>query len=235
MVDDYSRIAYSVTGLPVTDETGAWISLALKFPLDDEDWPVKIVGSFILLTVIGWVASLGYQIAVARNVIRGSHAAARLRQLRRIFTDGVMAGLAGLLYMLPTAPLWCVMAVLSGIADGSSAGDFALACVSVGAALVSIVYGIPAAAMYWIGVMRYTQSGNFSEFTQFGSLWREARANAGTLVTLFIYNLLLGLLLAIISPLAVLTCIGIFVLAFYSQVASGHLIGQAGREIVRSY
>src|SRR5690606_40115447 len=68
------------------------------------------------------------------------------------------------------------------------------------------------AAMYWIGVMRYTQSGNFSEFTQFGSLWREARANAGTLVTLFIYNLLLGLLLAIISPLAVLTCIGIFVL-----------------------
>ena len=71
---------------------------ALKFPLDDEDWPVKIaIGSFILLIpVIGWVASLGYQIAVARNVIRGSaRPLPGSDSLGQIFTDGVMAGLAG--------------------------------------------------------------------------------------------------------------------------------------------
>lgn len=211
---------------------------ALKFPLDDEDWPVKIaIGSLIILIpVIGWLGSLGYQVAVARNVIRG---AARplpgADDLGQVFTDGVMAGLAGLLYALPALPFMCVMMVLSGIADGSDAGNFALACVSVGFALLSLVYGIPASAMYWVGVMRYGQTGNFSEFTQFRALWREARAHLGTLVRLFLYNLLLGLLLSIISPLALITCVGIFVLAFYSQIASGHLIGQAGRQIVRSY
>lgn len=211
---------------------------ALKFPLEDEDWPVKIaIGSLVtLIPVVGWIGSLGYQVSVARNVIRGSaRPLPGSDDLGQVFTDGVMAGLAGLLYVLPVAPFWCVMAVLSGIADGSSAGDFALACLSVGAAVVSIVYGIPAAAMYWIGVMRYTQSGDFSEFTQFRALFREARANIGTLVTVFLYYLLLSLILAVISPLAVITCVGIFVLAFYSQITSGHLIGQAGREIVRGY
>src|SRR5690606_30740673 len=112
---------------------------ALKFPLDDEEWPVKIAicSLIFVIPVTGWIGSLGYQIAVARNVIRGSARPMRgSDSLGQIFTDGVMGGLAGLLYMLPTAPLWCVMAVLSGIADGSSAGDFALACVSVAAALV---------------------------------------------------------------------------------------------------
>ncbi len=211
---------------------------ALKFPLDDEDWPVKIaIGSLILLIpVIGWVASLGYQVAVARNVIReAARPLPGADDLGQVFSDGVMAALAGLLYALPTVPLWCMMVVLSGIADGSSAGDMALACVSIGVALLSLVYGIPAAAMYWVGVMRYTQTGDFAEFTRFGALWRAARAHLGTLVTLFLFNLLLGLILAVISPLAVITCVGIFVLAFYSQIASGHLIGQAGREIVRGY
>src|SRR5690606_6989920 len=118
--------------------------------------------------VIGWVASLGYQVAVARNVIRGSaRPLPGSDSLGQVFSDGVMAALAGLLYVLPTVPLWCVMALLSGIADGSGTGDFAMACVSVGAALLAIVYGIPAAAMYWVGVMHYTQSGDFSEFTRF--------------------------------------------------------------------
>jgi len=83
--------------------------------------------------------------------------------------------------------------------------------------------------------MRYAQTGNFSEFTQFGALWREARANLGTLLNLFLYYLALSLILAVISPLALVTCVGIFVLGFYGSIASGHLIGQAGRQIVQGY
>ena len=209
---------------------------ALKFPFEDEEWPVKIaIGSLVtLIPVVGWIGGLGYQVTVARNVIRGSaRPLPGPDDLGQVFTDGAMAGLAGLMVALPLVPVWVVMALLAGIADGSSAGDLALACLSVGAAGLSIVYGIPAAAMYWIGVMRYTQSGNFSEFTQFGALFREARAHLGTLATVFLYFLLLSLILAVVSPLAVITCVGIFVLAFYSQIASGHLIGQAGREIIR--
>lgn len=211
---------------------------ALKFPLDDEDWPVKIaVGSLVtLIPVIGWIGSLGYQIAVARNVMRGSaRPLPGSDELGQIFTDGVMAGLAGLLVRAADGALL--------VPDGAAVGhrgrierrDFALACVSVLSVLLSIFYAIPAVAMYWVGAMRYSQTGNFSEFTQFGALWREVRANLGTLVSLFLYYLLLSLIFAVVSPLALITCVGIFVLAFYSQIATGHLIGQAGRQIVRSY
>ena len=121
---------------------------ALKFPLDDEDWPVKIaIGSLVtLIPVVGWIGSLGYQVSVARNVIRGSaRPLPGSDDLGQIFSDGVMAGIAALLYAIPMIPFWCMMALLSGIADGSSAGDFALACLSVGAVVLSIVYSIPAA------------------------------------------------------------------------------------------
>jgi len=209
---------------------------ALKFAFEDEEWPVKIaIGSLVtLIPVVGWIGGLGYQVSVARNVIRGSaRPLPGSDGLGQVFIDGAIAGLAGLLYALPLALFWSVMALLGGLAGGSGEGDFALACLSVGAAVLSIVYGIPAVAMYWVGIMRYTQSGDFSEFTRFGALFREARAHLGTLATVFLYSLLLSLILAVISPLAVITCVGVFVLAFYSQIASGHLIGQAGREIIR--
>ena len=69
---------------------------ALKFPLDDEDWPVKIaIGSLVtLIPVVGWIGSLGYQVSVARNVIRGSaRPLPGSDDLGQIFSDGVMAGI----------------------------------------------------------------------------------------------------------------------------------------------
>jgi hypothetical protein len=58
-------------------------------------------------------------------------------------------------------------------------------------------------------------------------------ANFGLLFTTWLYAMALGLLGALVSPIAAVTVVGIPLLVFYYQVASGHLIGQAGIMMTR--
>ncbi len=96
-----------------------------------------------------------------------------------------------------------------------------------------ILYVIAATAMTWMGIIRYTESGNFSEFLRFGELFRDVRDHMSTLLRLVLYVFLVGLVVSVAAiPLAI-TCVGIPALLFYSQVVSGHLLGQAGLEITR--
>jgi hypothetical protein len=82
-----------------------------------------------------------------------------------------------------------------------------------------------------MGVIRYAETGNFSEFMRFGVLWADVRDNLGLLLTLLLYFLALGLIGSVLS----VTVIIVPFLGFLYQVASGHLIGQAGLEISRGY
>jgi hypothetical protein len=96
---------------------------------------------------------------------------------------------------------------------------------------LSIVYAIPATAMYWMGVMRYAETGNFSEFIRFGSLWADVRDHFGTMLMLLVYSILIGLVAAAAGLVLWITCIGLPLLAFWYQIATGHLIGQAARAV----
>jgi len=58
-------------------------------------------------------------------------------------------------------------------------------------------------------------------------------ANFGLLFTTWLYTMALGLLGMLVSPIAAVTIVGIPLLVFYHQVATGHLIGQAGLIMTR--
>ena len=80
---------------------------------------------------------------------------------------------------------------------------------------------------FWMGMIRYAETGNFSEFVKIRALWRDVRTHLSTLLVLWGYTLVLGLLAFVASPFLLVTCVGIFVLGFWSQVSTGHLVGQA--------
>lgn len=203
---------------------------AIKFPFDDENWITKVVVG-TLLSLIPFV-NMGYQIGVARNVIRNrTHPLPGTDEVGQVVLDGVMGTIAALIYMLPVVLAACVIGAFASLIGDSDVGGLMVICLALLVALALMIYAIPAAAMYWIGVMRYAESGNFSEFMQFGSLLREARQHIGILVMLLLYCLAIGLIGAVVSPLFVVTCIGAPLLGFWGQVASGHLIGQAALEI----
>jgi hypothetical protein len=215
------------------------ITRALSFPFDDEDWIVKfVVGS--LMSLVGVFLPfilLGYQVNVARNVIRGKkRPLPGMDNVGEVVADGLMAFIAGLVYAIPGIVVGCILAFSGGLLGNSSLGGTLFLCLSCCLGAFLILYGIVAAALYSMGVIRYAETGNFSEFMQFSDLWEDARSNIGTLLSLLIYSLVLGLLAGVLLPFSLILCgVGEFIVIFYAQIVSGHLIGQAGLEIAHGY
>lgn len=207
---------------------------AMSFPFDDDDWIVKfVVGT--LMTLVGFVLPfipLGYQINVARKVMRhNSRPLPGTDEIGQVVADGLMGFVGGLIYALPAILVSCVFFVPMAVMDDSGVGGFLLICLWLCVTGIMIVYGVVAAALYWMGVIRYAETGNFSEFMRFGELWYDVRQNIGTLVMLLVYGIVLLLIMSIVVPIASFTCIGLPVAVFYSQVVTGHLVGQAGLEV----
>jgi hypothetical protein len=215
------------------------ITRALSFPFDDNDWIDKfVVGS--LMSLVGVFLPfilLGYQVNVARNVIRGKkRPLPGMDNVGEVVADGLMAFIAGLVYAIPGIVVGCILAFSGGLLGNSSLGGTLFLCLSCCLGAFLILYGIVAAALYSMGVIRYAETGNFSEFMQFSDLWEDARSNIGTLLSLLIYSLVLGLLAGVLLPFSLILCgVGEFIVIFYAQIVSGHLIGQAGLEIAHGY
>lgn len=203
---------------------------SISFPFEDSEWPVKaIVGA--ILSLIPFFAP-GYQVRVTRNVIRDrSHPLPNTNELGQVFVDGLMAGLAALIYFLPLIIIGCLLvfpAMLAGQDD-----VFALMfCVSMTCVIVmALLYAIPVGGMYVMGVIRYAETGNFSAFMQFGALWRDLMNNLSLMLTLLFYVAVLIVITALISPIAAPTVIGAPLLIFWYHIATGHLVGQVGLQI----
>lgn len=206
---------------------------AFKFPFDDKDLLSKgIVGT--LMMIVGFfipIIPMGYMVATARNVMREEDdPMPEGGDIGQVLADGVMAFVAGVIYALPAIPFFCFFFIVTGIAGDSEAGG-PLACLGFCGMLFGMLLFIPIAAIYWMGVIRYAETGNFSSFLAVRELFDAVRNNLSTLVMLFIFNLVLGLVFSLIGSVAWITCIGIPAVAFWQQIASGHLLGQAGLEI----
>jgi hypothetical protein len=212
---------------------------ALSFPFDDDDWIVKfVVGSLMMLIgIILPFIPLGYQVYVARNVMRGKdRPLPGSDHIGQVISDGLIAFIAGLVYGIPAIILSCMLMFAGGVLGDSDIGGLLFLCLTCCLGTFLFVYSLAAAALYWMGVIRYAETGDYNEFIRFSDLWQDVRSNLGTLLGLLMYSLVFALLVAVLVPFAALVCgVGLLVLLFYAQVVSGHLIGQAGQEIARGY
>jgi hypothetical protein len=207
---------------------------ALSFPFDDEEWPLKfIIGT--LLSIVPFFAQ-GYQVQVARNVVRGSKRPLPAHnQLGQVFADGVVVVAAGVVYFLPLLVLGCIIVVPAILAGDSDLG-FLLTCSATCCLFfLALAYAIPAMMLVFMGIIRYAETGNYGEYFRLGALVHDVRQNAGLLATLWLYTFLLAVLAAIIAPFVSVLIVGAPLLGFYYHIATGHLIGQAGQMILVGY
>ncbi|NDJ79376.1 MAG: DUF4013 domain-containing protein [Chloroflexi bacterium] len=202
------------------------IGRAVSFPFDENEWVMKsIVGS--IFSIIPFVGP-GYQVHVVRNYRQGkAQVLPENNELGEVFADGLMVWIAQIIILLPLFPLSVLMAVFMGIADAGPAA-FVIACpLALGTIVLMIAYGIPATLVMWMGMIRFTETGNFSSFLQFRDLWRDVRANMSIMLMLLVWLIVVGFAVALLSSVLWITCVGLFVLGFAQKIVGGHLIGQA--------
>jgi len=212
------------------------LTRALKFPFDDESWITKfVVGTLMMLVgIILPFIPLGYQVNTARNVLRGhDRPLPGPDDIGQVVADGLMAVIGLLVYTIPAAVLTCFLAFADQLLSGSDLGGLLFLCLLCVFTPFIILYGVVTAALFWMGVLRYTETGNFGEFLRIRELLADARDHMSTLLNLLLYSVLVGLIMAVASIFLSITCVGIPAVMFYSQVVNGHLLGQAGLEISR--
>lgn len=211
---------------------------AINFPFDDDEWWVKIlIGALVMLPgLILPFIPLGYQIYVARQVIRGKpRPLPGASEIGQVLTDGLIAFIALLVYFLPLTILGCCLTMMAAVLGESDVGGFLFLCLTLCLSAFLIPYTLIASALYLMGMIRYGETGNFSAFIKIGDLWVDVRAHLGPLVLLWLSLMGLSLAASIGFVVVMITCVGVPILAFYLYVVSGHLIGQVGQQIVKGY
>lgn len=208
---------------------------ALSFPFEDEDWLTKtIIGTFVMFFSFLPFVPLGYQTHVARNVLRGRRRPLPGAQdIGAALSDGLIVFVAWILYNIPLIALGCVLAFSGTVLGGSDLGVLLFLCLALCLGGFLLLFLVLSTVFFGMGMIRYVESGDFSVFIRIGDLWADVREHFMLLLELTLYLIGLGLLGGLLTSAFAVTCIGAPLLVFFWQVMSGHLIGQAAREISR--
>jgi len=228
---------------------------ALSFAFEDEEWTNKLLLGAVLMLVpfFGWIAAMGYAVAVTRNVMSG-----RPRPLPawdnvgEYFMDGLMYWIAMLVYAIPILILICpLLAVwvppilasenqdLSGILTGASV------LLSSGIVCLMVLYGILQRLLRPVLQIRYAEYGEIGTCLRFKEVFQFLLANIGKIIIAELLMWAAGVIIgSVVGALGVvlglipicgqliMVLIGLLMLpvGFWLLVFSGHLYGQIGRQ-----
>lgn len=227
------------------------IGKAIGFVFDDEEWIKKLLlGAVItLIPVFGWLAIMGYTIAVIRNVIDGQvRPLPDWSDLGQLFTDGFKFGVASLVYAIPFLIFTCPMILVWGLPALAGEDETLLAIlggtagiVSLGLSCLSGLYGILLGLVMPTLQIRFAETGELSACLRFGEVFRFAIANiGGILISMLMVwaagivgGIVIGIVTSVLSMIPIcgwilLIPVGLLMLPYsvWSAAFSGHLFGQ---------
>ena len=198
---------------------------------------VAVIAMFfgIILFVIPFflVAAIisGYLVLFCRNVINGEqYPLPEWTDFGARMTEGFKAIVVGIVYALPLIAVNIAFAIPQAIASAS--GNDNAAAAGAGISLlgncIGFILQIATAVVMPVAIGRFAASGgDIGSALQFGQVFAAVRQNIGMYVVIALMTSIVG---GLIASLGFIACgIGVAFTAFYSQVMSYHLYGQAHR------
>lgn len=229
------------------------LNAALRHPFDDESRVTKIVlGALLLFVPIVNFVVFGYEIQVVRNVRAGqARPMPEWSDFGKFFSDGLILGLARLIYGLPVlllmAPFFSVfllpifIAILAGNSDSRTL-DRLMGTAFAGGMLLGLL-GLAVAMLYGLAVgfampavaANYIKRGTFAACFDVKAIFAFMRANFNNYLMVWVTSLIVTVgLVAVATIVNLIPCIGFLIYlpvmaagSFYSLMAGGHALGQA--------
>jgi Protein of unknown function (DUF4013) len=215
------------------------IGKAFMFVFEDKDWVVKLLiaaaillvgvllGVLIIPGILAAALLAGYGVEITRRVIHDDpQVLPEWTNWGELMVDGLKVIVIGLVYALPIIVVSACMGIPIGILSEdaqelSSLFSAALSCLSfLWAIVMSLV--LPAA----IGA--YAAKGELNAAFRFGEILALVRNNFKT----YLLVLVMAWVASIIGGLGTIVCfIGWFVTLPYSYMVTGHLYGQAYKQV----
>jgi hypothetical protein len=207
---------------------------ALSYPRQDADWIKKLaIGGVLSFIPLGSLLLTGYQIAATKRVIDDQPGLPEWTDFGRLFTRGLLAAVALMIYFLPAIVLSSCIIIPVSIGLTDSSGNIAagnegiyfgvISCVY----LVLLIYIAFAIMLHTAGLGRYAVSDRFGVFLEFGALMREVSGRLGVYLIIVLLYMLVG---AVGALLGTLVCVvGLIITLPYVQLVYANLTGQAHR------
>ncbi len=202
------------------------VGRALSFMFEEQDWVKKLIiaiGILLLsILILPYFILQGYILDIIRRV--GRQQTPELPawdNWGKYLSDGFMSAIALFVYSLPMVLLMCC-AMIPIAALGDAGGDdvapiiVLLMCCVMGFAFI-MQLGVY--LIYYAGLIRYADTGNFSVFFQFGQLWGFVRQNLNNYGLALLITIGAGMIGSFIPILGTV----------WAMLVSAHLYGQVLR------
>ena len=210
------------------------IGRSFTYMFEDQDWLKKIlIGGVVSLIPIVNFAATGYFIEALRNTAEGRELPLpEWDDLGGKFMKGLMAGIAGFLYVLPIMLVMGIIfgltAAIAGSLDNDAAEAVSAICPMIGNCLL-FVYIILLMLILPAAMIQYALTGQFGAFFRFGDIMAFIRANIGGYIIALLVALVAGLIAQMVGGVA---CgIGIFFTLMWAMLVAANLFGNLGREV----
>jgi hypothetical protein len=216
------------------------IGKAFTFVTSEEDWIKKIaIGGVLILInfipIIPMMLMFGYQIKVAKNVIRGDeHPLPEWEEWGQLFIDGAVVWVAVFLYALPAIlmTLCASLVIVFGAGSNGNEGNTVALGGGVILACLAILFILALLLIMPAVFVQYARTGEFGPLFRVGEVIGIARDNVGDIILAMVATIIAFILLGIVSTLLMVTICGGFIALFVGQawiyVALGHMYGQIG-------
>lgn len=207
---------------------------AFSFVFEDDNWVATILlgGLILLIPIIGQFWLLGMIVQTARNVMQGiDRPMPDLSDFGGKLGMGFWSFIIALVYASPIIILSflfaCVAALSSGMAGSNEeAAGIIIVLASFCFVMLVFVLALVLQPLVIVATARYTQTGNIGDALRFGEVWGIMRNDLGTWLTLWLVQILCGLLASVVSFTVILAPFAYV----YSQFVFGHTMGQIIRK-----
>lgn len=202
------------------------VGRALSFMFEEQDWVKKLIIAIVMLFlsvfILPYFIFQGYIVEIVRRVGRSqTPELPDWDDWGKYMSEGFMASIALVVYALPMILLvCCTIFPLTILAEegGDEVALFAvlmMCCVMIIAFIMQ--FGIY--LIYYAGLVRYAETGNFGAFFQFGKLLRFVRENLNNYGLALLISIGAGMIGGFVPILGTI----------WAMLVTAHLFGQVSR------